>query len=133
MLKECCRAIGYTGSLDLGEIARLCLAGAADLTTRGVILPGKVEFSFTEQPIMDPVTSEQETDWMTGEGRTFEVVTDTSDLTDALCCRAIFTYVQMRFRNPPNYDKLREAYEIQLGELMTTSGYTDFGDPVISE
>lgn len=133
MLKECCRAIGYSGSLDLGEIARLCLAGAADLTTRGVILPGKVEFAFSEQPIVDPVTSEQETDWMTGEGRTFEVVTDNSDLEDDLCCRAIFTYVQMYFRNPPNFDNLKAAYETQLGQLMVTTGYTDFGEPVISE
>lgn len=132
MLKECVRAIGYTGSLELGEIARLIKAAAADMTTRGVILPGTVDFEFTEVPIVDPITSEQETDWMTGQGRTFEIVTDKSDLTDDLVCRAIFTYVQAHFRNPPNYDKLIEAYETQLGQLMNTTGYTDFGE-VITE
>lgn len=126
MLKECKRAIGYDGFLENGDIARLCLAGARDLETRGVILPGKVSFEFEEKPLVDPETLTTEKDWETGEDRTYEAVTDTSDLTDEYICRAIFTYVNMNFGNPPNYDKLRDSYDRQLGQLMITSGYTDY-------
>ena len=42
--------------------------------------------------------------------------------------RAIITYVKMNFGNPPNQEWLQQSYETQLGQLMTTSGYTNFGD-----
>ena len=128
MLKEAKRAMGITGSMSDGEIARLCEAGAQDLTTRGVILPGTVAFTYAETPILVPGTTETETDPITGEARYVETVTDTSTLADNWCMRAIITYVKMNFGNPPNQDWLQQSYETQLGQLMTTSGYTNFGD-----
>ena len=42
--------------------------------------------------------------------------------------RALLTYVRMYFGDPDNWERLRDAYDRQLGQLMTTSGYTDWGD-----
>ena len=117
MLKECKKAMGYGGKLSDGEIARLCRAGAMDMMTRGVLVPGKVDFTITEEAVADPVT---------GETRTIEKVTDNSTLTDELCMRAIITYAKAHFGNPPNYQNLISSYETQLGQLMNTSGYTDY-------
>ena len=128
MLKEAKRAMGITYSHKDGEIAQLCEAGAMELETRGVILPGTVAFTITETPILIPGTTETEKDPRTGETRYMDVVTDNSTLTDSWCMRAIITYVKKNFGNPPNYDQLQKSYETQLGQLMTTSGYTNFGD-----
>lgn len=38
--------------------------------------------------------------------------------------RAILTYTRMHFGQPDDYDKLKESYANQLGQLMTTTGYT---------
>ena len=128
MLKECKKALPYNGTLADGELARLCMAGAMDLQTRGVIFPDGQEVSFTiaEENYIDPETKETETDPVTGETRTIEKVTDNSTLTDDLCMRAVITYVKAHFGNPPNYDNLRESYETQLAQLMVTDGYTDY-------
>ena len=126
MLKECKKAMGYGGKLSDGEIARLCRTGAMELMTRGVLLPGKVDFTITEEAVVDPDTQEPETDPVTGETRTIEKVTDNSTLTDELCMRAIITYAKAHFGNPPNYQNLISSYETQLGQLMNTSGYTDY-------
>ena len=128
MLKEAKRAMGITYSHKDGEIAQLCEAGAMELETRGVILPGTVAFTITETPILIPGTTETEKDPRTGETRYMDVVTDNSTLTDSWCMRAIITYVKMNFGNPPNQEWLQQSYETQLGQLMTTSGYTNFGD-----
>ena len=56
------------------------------------------------------------------------MITDVSTLKDPLCQRAIFTYAAMRFGNPPNYDKLKEAYDTQKVQLMHATGYTDYGE-----
>ena len=87
MLKEAMRAIGYAGVMDQGEIARLCKAGAMDMETRGVVLPGTVDFAYTEEAVVNPDTGETEIDWSTGEPLYREKVTDNSDLEDepALC------------------------------------------------
>jgi hypothetical protein len=105
MLKEAKKALRVTAGAYDTEIASLLEAGARDLEIAGVILPGNVSF--------------------TVDGDT---VVDTSDLTDPLVMRAIFTYAAMRFGNPPNYDRLSEAYEIQKGQLMHATGYTDYGE-----
>lgn len=126
MLKECKRAMFISGSLDDGEIARLCMAGAMDLNTRGVILPGTVEFIYNEIPIIDEDTGETEVDPRTGEARFTESVFDNSTLEDDFCMRAIITYVKANFGNPPNRDWLIRSYETQLAQLMVTSGYTDY-------
>ena len=126
MLRECKTAMGFTGSLADGEIARLCEAGAMDLETRGVILPGTVEFVYTLQPVVDPDTATTETDPDTGDPLYREVVTDNSNLTDPFVMRAIITYAMAHFGNPPNYQNLISSYETQLAQLMVTSGYTDY-------
>ena len=42
--------------------------------------------------------------------------------------RALLTYVRLHFGQPDDYDRLREAYHEQLGQLMTTTGYTNWGE-----
>lgn len=50
------------------------------------------------------------------------------DITDKLVLQAVKTYVRMSFRSPADYDRLRQAYESQKGQLMIATGYTDWGD-----
>ena len=104
MLQEAKKALRVTVDDFDSEIASLLEAGAHDLEIAGVILPGTVVFSEANG-----------------------TVTDTSSLDDPLCQRAIFTYAAMRFGNPPNYDKLAAAYELQKVQLMHSAEYTDYG------
>jgi len=106
MLKEAKKALRVTASYYDSEIAHLLMSGANDLTIAGVTLPGTVSFTIG----------------------TNDAVTDTSTLTDHLAMRAIITYAAMRFGNPPNYDRLAEAYETQKVQLMHAAGYTDYGE-----
>ena len=103
MLKEAKKALRVSASAYDSEIAALLKAGAEDLRIAGVKLPGEVSF--------------------TVDGDT---VTDTSDLTDPLVMRAIFTYAAMMFGNPPNFERLRDAYDVQKVQLMHASDYTDY-------
>lgn len=50
------------------------------------------------------------------------------DSVSPMVLRALMTYVRMYFGDPDNLDRLRVAYDRQLGQLMTTSGYTNWGD-----
>ena len=106
MLKEAKKAMRVTATYFDSEIAALLMAGANDLEIAGVELPGTVSFTIG----------------------TDDAVTDVSTLTDALVQRAIITYALMRFGNPPNYDKLADAYETQKVQLMHAGAYTDYGD-----
>ena len=106
MLKEAKKALRVTASMYDTEIAHLLMSGAADLELAGVILPGTVSFSVDAM----------------------DVVTDKSTLTDALAMRAVITYAQMRFGNPPNYQQLADAYDLQKVQLMHATGYTDYDD-----
>ena len=126
MLKEVKRAMGIGGNMSDGAIARLCRAAAMDMESSGVVLPGTVEFTYAEEPVVDPDTMQTEIDPATGEARYTEVVTDLSTLTDELCVKAISTYVQASFGNPPNYDNLVASYQMLLGKLMVDSKYTDY-------
>ena len=105
MLKECKLALRITADAYDGELCDLMEAGARDLTIAGVVLPGQVAFVTTNQGI-----------------------TDVSTLKDALCRRAIFTYVRMLFGSPEDYEKLRESYNVQKTQLMHATGYTDYGE-----
>lgn len=49
---------------------------------------------------------------------------DVSDPESPMILRAVLTYVRMFFGQPDDYDRLREAWHSQLGQLMTTTGYT---------
>ena len=56
------------------------------------------------------------------EVKTQGVVTDYT-ITDPLISRAITTYVVMNFGSPDDYDRLKESYDEQKGQLRETSGY----------
>ena len=49
------------------------------------------------------------------------------DNLDALCERAILTYVRVNFGSPPDYDRLKASYDEQKGQLRIATGYTDWG------
>jgi hypothetical protein len=106
MLKEAKKALRVTQSYYDSEIAHLLMSGANDLKIAGVRFSGTVSFTIG----------------------TSDAVTDTSTLTDPLVMRAIITYAAMRFGDPPNYDKLAEAYETQKVQLMHAGDYTDYGE-----
>lgn len=107
MLNEAKKALRVTNAYYDSEIASLLMAGANDLEIAGVQLPGTVTFTIS----------------------TGDTVTDMSTLTDALAMRAVITYAQMRFGNPPNYQQLADAYDLQKVQLMHATGYTDYGEP----
>lgn len=45
-----------------------------------------------------------------------------------LLVRAVMTYVRYHFGDPENPEKLKASYDEQKGQLMATTGYTDWGD-----
>lgn len=47
---------------------------------------------------------------------------------DPLVTRAVITYVRCHFGNPPDYDRVKAAYDEQKAQLQTATGYTDWGD-----
>lgn len=47
---------------------------------------------------------------------------------DALCQRAVLTYVRVHFGCPEDYDRLKASYDEQKAQLRTATGYTDWGD-----
>lgn len=105
MLSECKKALRITATEYDGELCDLMDAAAKDLTIAGVVLPGTVAFSMTNSGIQDDST-----------------------LTDNLCKRAIFSYVDwLFFKNAPNTDQKREIYNIQKTQLMHADGYTNWG------
>ena len=106
MLSEAKKALRVTTTYYDSEIASLLMAGANDLTIAGIVLPGTVTFTIS----------------------TGDTVTDLSTLTDALAMRAVITYAQMRFGNPPNYQQLADSYDLQKVQLMHAASYTDYGD-----
>lgn len=106
MLSECKKALKITTTEYDGELCGLMDAAANDLKIAGVVLPGTVSFEMTQSGI-----------------------TDRSTLTDNLCKRAIFSYVDwLFFRNAPNAEQKKEIYNIQKTQLMHASDYTDYGD-----
>lgn len=47
---------------------------------------------------------------------------------DALCERAILTYVRAHFGSPDDYERLVKSYDTQKAQLQTATGYTEWGD-----
>ena len=47
---------------------------------------------------------------------------------DALCQRAILTYVRANFGSPEDFDRLKASYDEQKAQLKVATGYTDWGD-----
>ena len=47
---------------------------------------------------------------------------------DEICTTAIITYCKMSFGLPEDYDRLKRSYDEQKAQLVTATGYTDWGD-----
>lgn len=47
---------------------------------------------------------------------------------DALVRRAVITYCKMSFGLPEDYDRLKKSYDEQKAQLVTATGYTNWGD-----
>lgn len=43
---------------------------------------------------------------------------------DAICNRAIITYVKLNFGSPDEYDRLKSSYDEQKAQLSMATGYT---------
>lgn len=46
---------------------------------------------------------------------------------DALVGLACITYVKMHFGQPDDFDRLKKSYDEQKAQLVTCTGYTDWG------
>lgn len=46
---------------------------------------------------------------------------------DPLVQRCLLTYVRANFGEPSDYDRLKASFDEQLGQLMTTTGFTTWG------
>lgn len=55
-------------------------------------------------------------------------ITETEGTISPLILRALMTYVRLHFGDPQYPERLRASYDEQLGQLMTTTGYTNWGD-----
>ena len=47
---------------------------------------------------------------------------------DEIVQRAIITYCKMSFGLPEDYDRLKKSYDEQKAQLVTATGYTNWGD-----
>lgn len=56
------------------------------------------------------------------------VATDAGGNLNPLVLRALMTYVRFMFGDPTNPERLKASFDEQLGQLMTTTGFTDWGD-----
>lgn len=54
--------------------------------------------------------------------------TEGTTITDELIIRAVITYCRVHFGSPPDYVRLKAAYDEQKAQLMSATGYTDWGD-----
>ena len=50
------------------------------------------------------------------------------DEMDEIVQRAIITYCKMSFGLPEDYDRLKKSYDEQKAQLITATGYTNWGD-----
>lgn len=86
------------------QIIREIKACALDLTTSAEItLPGTIDITRSAQG----------------------VITDNSTCTDELIITAISVWCNMRIGNPPNYDKLLDAYNSLKGQFRLSKTYTE--------
>ena len=51
------------------------------------------------------------------------------DTLDALVERAIITYCKVNFGIPEDAERLKRSYDEQKAQLVTATGYTNWGDP----
>lgn len=50
-----------------------------------------------------------------------------SDTTNALIQRAVITYCKLHFGEPDEWERLKRSYDEQKAQLVTATGYTDWG------
>ena len=94
-----------------GEIIRQIRAAYLDMTTSAeIVLPGTINITRTEAE----ATTSEPAHW---------VITDHSTLKDELAVTAISIWCQMRIGNPPNYDKLNDAYQALKGQMRLSKAY----------
>ena len=53
---------------------------------------------------------------------------EVSSTLDEIVTRAIITYCKMSFGLPEDYDRLKRSYDEQKAQLVTATGYTNWGD-----
>lgn len=100
-------ALPVSGNSYDGQIITQIRAAVLDLTTSTeIVLDGVVDI---------------ERDAQTGE------ITDNSSIDDELVITAISVWCNMRIGNPPNYDKLLEAYNSLKGQMRMSSRYNGRG------
>jgi ATP phosphoribosyltransferase len=46
---------------------------------------------------------------------------------DAIVRRAVMTYCRLNFGQPDDYDRLKASYDEQKAQLVTATGYTEWG------
>ena len=98
-----------------GQIITQIKAAVLDLTSSAeIVLDGTVDIERTENT---PVT--------TSEPVTY-TITDNSTIEDELVITAITIWCTMRIGNPPNYDKLLQAYQSIKGQMRQSSMYSNF-------
>ena len=56
------------------------------------------------------------------------IIEETEGTISPLVLRAIMTYVRLHFGDPENPERLQASYAEQRGQLMTTTGFTNWGD-----
>jgi len=61
-------------------------------------------------------------------GVTVTQTVDNTELVDPLVQRCLITYVRLNFGEPSDYDRLKASFDEQLGQLMTTTGFTNWGE-----
>ena len=49
------------------------------------------------------------------------------DELDEICSREVITYCKMSFGLPEDYDRLKRSYDEQKAQLVTATGYTEWG------
>ena len=105
MFQEVKDTLPVSGDGYDAQIIREIKAAALDLTTSAeIVLPGTISISRTEN----------NGTW---------TITDRSTLKDELITTAIATWCNMRIGNPPNYDKLLDAYKSLKGQLRLSGHY----------
>lgn len=50
------------------------------------------------------------------------------DNMNVLVTTAAITYVKMMFGEPDEYDRLKRSYDEQKAQMVTATGYTEWGD-----
>ena len=96
-----------SGNAYDGQIITQIRAAVLDLTTSTeIVLDGVVDIE------RDETTKE---------------ITDNSTIDDELVITAISVWCNMRIGNPPNYDKLLEAYNSLKGQMRMSSRYNGRG------